>query len=96
MPGHGIQGGNLGDENIGAGSARVDDENLLVRHSKRGIVTMLNNGPNSNGSEFLITFGATTYLDGYHNVVGEVVQGHDVLDQLEGACDREGNVTGDW
>ena len=101
MPGFGVQGGDLGvdqygEPNLGAGMARVDDENLTVKHSKRGTVTMVNDGPNSNGSEFLITFGATNWLDGYNNVVGEVVSGQAVLDQLEADCNREGALAANW
>ena len=75
---------------------RVADENLLQSHNKRGIVTMTNDGDNSNGSEFLITFDTATYLDGYNNVVGEVVQGLNVLDEMENDCNREGQVGAEW
>ena len=81
IPGYGVHGGDLQqEENLGYQSARVADENLLQRHAKRGLVTMLNDGPNSNGSEFCITFDEAHYLDGYHNIVGEVVQGLPLLD----------------
>ena len=102
MPGYGIQGGSLpvetmyGEENLGAAMARVPDENLLQSHARRGIVTMVNDGSNSNGSEFLITFDRAPYLDGHNNVVGEVVQGLSVLDQLEADCSRDGKVGAEW
>ena len=101
MPGYGIQGGDLGvdkygESNLGAGMARIDDENLHTRHTKRGLVTMVNDGPNTNGSEFLVTFGAAGYLDGFSNVVGEVVDGQAVLDQIEADCSRDGKVSAEW
>ena len=42
----------LGGENVGAEGDRVADENLHLRHHKRGILTMVNDGPHSNGSAF--------------------------------------------
>ena len=57
---------------------------------------MLNDGPNSNGSEFCITFDEAAYLDGYNNIVGEVVQGLPLLDQIEADCSRDGSVAAKW
>ena len=74
-PGSGITGGKMGDENVGAFGARMSDEDLTVRHMKRGQLTAPNAGPNSAGSEFTITFGATNWLDGYQTVFGELVEG---------------------
>ena len=44
---------------------------------------MANAGPNTNGSQFFITFAATSHLDGKHVVFGEVIEGLEVLDELE-------------
>ena len=57
---------------------------------------MMNNGPNTNGSRFMITFGQANNLNGYQNIVGEVVEGLEVLDQIEAASDRQGNLNGNW
>ena len=67
LEGYAINGGCLGDpNNIGAGDSRVADENLDLRHHKRGMLTMRNSGPNSNGSKFAVLFDEAHYLDGYN------------------------------
>ena len=92
MSGFGISGGRIGDENVGAFGVRLQDEDMTLRHNKRGQLTLPNNGENSGGSEFTITFGAANYLNGYQTVFGELVEGHKVLDTLEAGVDRHGNV----
>ena len=96
MPGYGFQAGCLGEENMGAGNERMADENLEMRHHKRGMLSMLNDGTHSNGSEFLVTFGAAPYLDGYQNVIGELVEGEHVLASIESTCSRDGKVSAEW
>ena len=95
MSGFGISGGRMGEENLGAFGVRLQDENSL-RHFKRGQLTAPNDGENSGGSEFTITFGEAGYLDGYQTVFGELVDGHRVLDALEAGVDRHGQVTEDF
>eukprot|EP00356_Strombidium_inclinatum_P006187 CAMPEP_0170479486 /NCGR_PEP_ID=MMETSP0208-20121228/706_1 /TAXON_ID=197538 /ORGANISM="Strombidium inclinatum, Strain S3" /LENGTH=163 /DNA_ID=CAMNT_0010751889 /DNA_START=1 /DNA_END=492 /DNA_ORIENTATION=+ len=81
LQGHGVQGGAIvgDDSNQGADCMRLPDENLELRHHKRGMVTMTNDGIHSNGSEFMVTFDQAHHLDGYNNVVGEIVGGDYVL-----------------
>ncbi|KAL9854731.1 peptidyl-prolyl cis-trans isomerase-like 4 [Geothlypis trichas] len=51
-----------------------------IRHKKKGTVSMVNNGSDQHGSQFLITTGENLdYLDGVHTVFGEVTEGMDVL-----------------
>ena len=75
---------------------RLADENLEMRHHKRGIVTMTNEGPNTNGSQFMIMFGQAHHLNGYQNIIGELVEGDSVLNQIEEASDRSNNLAGQW
>ena len=61
-------------------------KNFLVfylQHDKRGMLSMANSGPNTNGSQFFITFKPTSRLDGRHVVFGKVVKGMNVVKELE-------------
>ena len=96
-PGMGIQGGNLNEaENWGSSKMRLADENLEIRHHKRGLLTMVNSGSHSNGSQFMVTFDETNYLNGYNNVIGELVEGESLLADMESSCQRYGEVSAKW
>ena len=60
-----------------------EDENFLNRHIGRGILSMANAGPGTNGSQFFLCFGPTPHLDGAHVVFGKVSDGLGVLDLIE-------------
>ena len=83
-------------EGESAFGVRLPDEDMSVRHVRRGQLSMASDGTNANGSSVLITFGEAEYLNGYNTCFGEIVSGHDVLDQLEAATSRHGTVGGDF
>ena len=93
FPGVVLQGGRATACNEGSHGKRVPDENLGLRHTKRGQLTMANDGENSNGSEFMITLGKADMLDGYHQLVGELVEGEEILRQAEESLSRLGHTT---
>jgi len=44
---------------------------------------MANSGPNTNASQFFITYGKHSHLDGKYTVFGHVIDGHDTLNAIE-------------
>lgn len=82
-----LQGGDptgtgTGGESIWGGSFK-DELKPNLKHSGRGVLSMANSGPNTNKSQFFITFRSAQHLDGKHTVFGRVVGGIAILDKIE-------------
>jgi cyclophilin family peptidyl-prolyl cis-trans isomerase len=80
IPGFMAQGGDpTGTGRGGPGYQFRDEFHPQARHDSAGVLSMANAGPNSNGSQFFLTYGPTPHLDDKHTVFGRVTEGMDVL-----------------
>jgi cyclophilin family peptidyl-prolyl cis-trans isomerase len=90
IPNFMIQAGDIQRNGKGSPGYAFEDEfpkdslgNLLFTHDSKGIVSMANFGPNTNGSQFFITHKPTAWLDGKHTVFGKVINGLDIIDSIQ-------------
>ncbi|MDR2101093.1 MAG: peptidylprolyl isomerase [Treponema sp.] len=88
-----IQGGDpLGNGTGGPGYRFPDEIDSTLKHDGPGVLSMANAGPGTNGSQFFITLGAASHLDGKHTVFGRVVEGQETANVIKPG-DRINGIT---
>jgi peptidylprolyl isomerase len=94
IPGFMAQGGDpLGTGRGDPGYKYAGEFSDTVKHTQGGLLSMANSGPNTDGSQFFLTFTATPWLDGKHTIFGQVIQGLDVLESMAKLGSRSGKTS---
>lgn len=85
-----IQGGDVvsgdGQGSISIYGKTFPDETVEIKHTKHGMLSMANRGPDTNGCQFFITTIATPWLDTHHVAFGKLVEGEEVMREIESSA----------
>lgn len=73
----------LGDEGESIYGQVFGDENFVISHNQRGILSMVNRGPHTNNSQFMITLKSQPSFDKRYVAFGRLIDGHDILSKIE-------------
>jgi cyclophilin family peptidyl-prolyl cis-trans isomerase len=76
------QGGDPTGTGTGGPGYMFKNENNDLKFDKPGVVAMANAGPDTNGSQFFITYGPQDYLNGDYTIFGQVISGMDVVNGI--------------
>jgi peptidylprolyl isomerase len=91
------QGGDFTAKNGTGGESiygtKFADENFTRKHTIPYLLSMANAGPNTNGSQFFITFIPCPWLDGKHTVFGQVIKGKEVVDAMHSVASSSGKTS---
>jgi cyclophilin family peptidyl-prolyl cis-trans isomerase len=81
------QGGDITRQNGTGGESiygeKFEDEGIWYPHTHKGVLSMANAGPDTNGSQFFICFGPTPHLNGKHTIFGRVIDNYDFVETME-------------